>query len=179
MINGKNVSLRGLELADVQELMKHWNKKEVKKFLLTISPHSLEEEVEWIKSTWERRKKGESYIFAIELLSEQLHIGNIELRIADQISRRGEVGIVIFNSDFCSKGHGTEALRLLLDYGFKALNLNSIELQVFETNLRAIRCYNKVGFKEVGRRRKARFSEGKYIDLLIMDILRQEFLPLE
>jgi len=176
MINGKNISLRGLELTDVQELMKHWNRKEVKQFLLTMSPHSKEEEVEWIKSTWERRKKGESYIFAIEHIGEQRYIGNIELNITDQISRRGEIGIVIFNSDFWSKGYGSEALKLLLDFGFKELNLNSIELQVFETNPRAIKCYSNVGFKEVGRRRKARFFEGKYIDLLLMDILRQEFL---
>ena len=171
--------MRGLELADVQELMKYWNKREVKQYLLIMSPNSKEEELEWIKSTWEKRRKGESYVFAIEHIDEQRYIGNIELNILDQISRRGEIGIVIFNSDFWSKGYGPEALKLLLGFGFQDLNLNSIELQVFETNPRAIKCYTKVGFKEVGKRREARFFEGKYIDLFLMDILRQEYLNSE
>jgi RimJ/RimL family protein N-acetyltransferase len=56
------------------------------------------------------------------------------------------------------------------------LNLNRVELDTFDFNKRAQKCYLKVGFKEVGIRRKARFIDGEYRDDIIMDILRDEWL---
>ena len=44
-----------------------------------------------------------------------------------------------------------------------------------EFNPRAIRCYKKCGFQEVGRQRKSRFVNGKYYDSIHMDILAEEF----
>jgi RimJ/RimL family protein N-acetyltransferase len=175
MIVGNKIILRGLELSDVDELMKHWNKQEVKQYLLQIAPHSREEEEEWIRSTWKNRKEGSSYVFAIVTKAEGLHIGNVEVMIKNQISRRGEVGIVIFNSTYWGQGLGSEALELILDYGFKNLNLYSIELKVFEKNQRARAAYKKVGFVEVGRQREAHFFEGQLIDIIIMDILASEW----
>jgi len=55
------------------------------------------------------------------------------------------------------------------------LNLNRVELYTFDFNKRAQKCYRSVGFREVGRRRKARFVDGEYRDDLIMDILRDEW----
>jgi len=43
----------------------------------------------------------------------------------------------------------------MLDFAFQTLNLNRVELGVFDFNERAKKCYVKVGFKEVGRQRKA------------------------
>ncbi|MFX0204840.1 MAG: GNAT family N-acetyltransferase [Candidatus Hodarchaeota archaeon] len=71
------------------------------------------------------------------------------------LTRRGLIGLVIFNPEYWNKGFGTEALKLIINYRFKNLNLYSIELEVFETDLRAQASYRKVGFREVGRRRKA------------------------
>lgn len=176
MLEGNKIILRGLELSDVDELMKHWNKKEVKQYLLQIAPHSREEEEEWIRSTWKNRREGRSYVFAIVTIAEGLHIGNVEISINNQISRRGEVGVVIFNSKFWGQGLGSEALELILDYGFKNLNLHSIELQVFEKNQRARAAYKKVGLIEVGRQREAHFFEGQLIDIIIMDILASEWV---
>ncbi len=64
---------------------------------------------------------------------------------------------------------------MLLDYGFNYLNLNNIMLTVKSFNERAINCYQKVGFKEIGRRRKSYFLNGKYYDDIYMDILAEEF----
>lgn len=175
MLIGKLVVLRGLELSDVDELMKYWNLKEVKRYLLAIGPNAKEEEIEWIKGTWERRQKGQDYVFGIVVKEENLYIGNVEIGIRNQINRRGYAGIAIFNPSYWGRGFGTEAIQLLIEYGFKNLNLNSVELEVFETNTRAQRCYEKVGFKEVGRRRQAQFFEGRYIDSIVMDILSSEW----
>ena len=74
-----------------------------------------------------------------------------------------------------NRGYGTEAVELLLGYGFNVLNLNNIMLTVFAFNKRALRCYEKAGFRVIGKRRKARFYAGRYHDEIFMDILAQEF----
>jgi RimJ/RimL family protein N-acetyltransferase len=74
-----------------------------------------------------------------------------------------------------SKGYGTEAIRLGIKYGFEVLNLNNIELKVYDFNERALNTYKKAGFKEYGRRRQAYYLNGKYHDVICMDILREEY----
>ncbi|MDR2190210.1 MAG: GNAT family N-acetyltransferase [Candidatus Peribacteria bacterium] len=85
------------------------------------------------------------------------------------------MGILIGEVDEHSKGYGTDAIQCLLDYGFNQLNLNSIELHVFDFNAKAKRCYEKCGFKEIGHRRQAYFNNGKYHDAIYMDITREDF----
>ncbi len=175
MLFGQNIYLRGLELTDVTELMKHWNNVEVKKFLNSSVPHSIQEEVEWIKHTWKLRKEGKSFTFAIIHKETDLYIGNIEIDIINQNSRRGVIGIAIFNQDYWNRGFGTESIQIILNFAFNVLNLNSVELEVFANNQRAIRCYEKSGFKQMGVRREAVFLEGEYIDSLLLDITFNEW----
>jgi len=90
-------------------------------------------------------------------------------------NRRAMLGIIIGEKSYWGQGYGEEAVRLTLDYGFNVLNLNSVELGVYAFNLRAIRCYEKVGFKRVGVRREARIVAGVPHDTIVMDILASEF----
>ena len=98
-------------------------------------------------------------------------IGNIGLMDIDHINRKAEVGLFIGEPENRSMGYGTEALRLILKYGFETLNLHNIMLHVHSDNQRAIACYNKVGFHEFGCRREAIYKNGSYFDLVHMEIL--------
>lgn len=113
--------------------------------------------------------------FAIVTLEDNKLIGSISIENINHIKRRGTLGIFIGDKDYRSKGYGTEAIRLILEYGFKYLNLNNIKLDLMEFNERALKCYKKCGFKEYGRRRKSEFVNGKYYDTIEMDILAEEF----
>ena len=64
---------------------------------------------------------------------------------------------------------------MLLEYGFKYLNLHSIRLDLLSINERAHKCYLKCGFKDTGCSREAIYVNGKYYDKLHMDILENEF----
>lgn len=132
---------------------------------------AIENEKEWIMNAM----KSNDFIFAIVDLNNDKLIGNCSILNISQKDRIAEVGIFIGEEANRSNGYGAEALKLLLDYGFNYQNLNNIMLTVMSFNERAIRCYEKVGFKEFGRRRECYFLNGKYYDRIYMDILASEF----
>jgi RimJ/RimL family protein N-acetyltransferase len=119
--------------------------------------------------------KKQDPIFNIVDLQTDLPIGRCMLFAVDKVDRKAMFGIAIGEKAYWDKGYGQEATKLLLDYGFNLLNLNSVMLGVFSYNQRAISCYKKVGFKEIGRRRQARIIGGKKYDMILMDILAEEF----
>lgn len=118
----------------------------------------------------------EGHHFSIVKLSNDELIGICGLLNVDQVNKTAEVGIFIGNKKYWNKGYGTEAINLLLDYSFNLLNLNSIFLCVHSFNKRAIACYQKCGFKEIGIRREAYIVGGKKYDQIYMDILAIEFV---
>jgi RimJ/RimL family protein N-acetyltransferase len=126
------------------------------------------------KSVLERLTKME-FNFAIIDSEKEAVIGNIGFPNIDQINHSGEVGIFIGDKNYWGNGYGTEALNLILDFGFNILNLNSIHLKVYAYNSPAIKCYKKVGFKEAGRLREAKIICGNKYDEVYMDILANEF----
>lgn len=113
--------------------------------------------------------------FNIIELNENKLIGTLGLEHINWIERSAVLGIFIGDKDFRSNGYGTEAINLLLEYGFKYLNLHSIRLSLLSINERAHKCYKKCGFKDMGCSREEIFIDGKYYDKLYMDILENEF----
>lgn len=113
--------------------------------------------------------------FVIVTLEDNKMIGICTIESINHINRTGTLGIFIGEEEARNKGYGEEAIKLILDYAFSYLNLKNVYLQVMEFNQRAIACYKKCGFKECGRRRKCRYINGNYYDIVYMDILKEEF----
>ena len=126
------------------------------------------------KEFLENNNNPEATFSIIDLETDKL-VGSVSIERIDHLNRVGTLGIFIGDKDYRDKGYGTEAIKLILEYGFKYLNLKNIKLDVMEFNQRAIRCYEKCGFKMAGRRRKCTFINGNYYDVLSMDILDEEF----
>jgi RimJ/RimL family protein N-acetyltransferase len=119
--------------------------------------------------------KKQDPVFSIIDLETDTPIGRCMFFNVDQVNRKAMLGIGIGKKDYWNKGYGLDATKLLLDYGFNLLNLNNIMLGVFSYNQRAINCYRKIGFKEIGRRRKSKIIGGRMFDEVFMDILAEEF----
>ena len=116
--------------------------------------------------------------FAIVQIEGDVLIGNISLMDLDHINRKATLGIFIGDEANRGKGYGLEAVNLILEYGFKTLNLHNIMLLVHSDNEQAISCYKKAGFTVFGCQRESKFKNGKYIDLIYMDILDTDFYAL-
>ena len=117
----------------------------------------------------------QDHIFSIVDLETDAPIGRCLLFDIDRVNRQAMLGMVIGEKEYWNREYGQEATKLLLDYGFNLLNLNNVMLGTFSFNERAIACYRRVGFQEIGRRREARIVGGKKYDLVLMDMLAEEF----
>lgn len=106
-------------------------------------------------------------------------IGSIRLWRVSERNRSAMLTIFIGQKECWGRGYGTEALRLILREAFGRMNLQRVELHVFDFNQRAIRSYQKVGFVQEGIRRHALLRGRTYFDVIVMGILRDEFLARE
>ena len=104
-----------------------------------------------------------------------VHIGNIGLHEIDYKDGKATLGIMIGEKGCWDQGYGTDAVRALLRFAFQELNLHRVSLEVFDFNERAIRCYEKCGFRKEGVLRESVFRSGRYQNEILMSILRQEF----
>ncbi len=102
-------------------------------------------------------------------------IGGVSLRDIDLTVGVAELGISIGRKEYWGRGFGTEAITLLLDWGFTVLGLHNVMLTTKAYNERALRSYRKVGFREFGRRREAQRLGDRRYDIVYMDLLRSEF----
>lgn len=169
---GEKVYLSPISMNDAEKFAKWMNDFNVTDFTMRSNMVlTLESEIQWL----DNKTKDDGYLMSIISLDNDEVIGNIELHDINYVHRCATLGIMIGENENRSKGYGTEAICLLLDFAFNYLNLNNVSLTVLECNHRAIRCYQKVGFKEYGRRRMCRYINGKYYDSICMDILASEF----
>lgn len=113
-------------------------------------------------------------VFAVDLL-EGRHIGMVDYRDVDAVTRSATVGITIGEKDLWGQGYGSEALRVLVGYLFDHLNLHRVQLDTWSGNERAMRSFARVGFREEGRLREAVWGPGRYFDAVIMGLLRSEW----
>jgi len=169
-IIGERIYLSPMNRDDAEIYTKWLNDKEVAinlgHYAKVISLNSEQKALEEMTS--------DGYNFAIVKNNDTL-IGNISLFSINHTSRSAVVGLFIGEKENRSKGYGSEALRLVLGYGFNTLNLHNVMLNVYSDNEQAIACYKKVGFAEFGRRRESYFKNGRYVDDVHMDILDVEF----
>ncbi len=174
MLKGKLVNLRATESKDVDEIMKWIKDREVTKYLSAFlySPVSQVEEEKFLERVTGCTNTEKNLVIET---GEGTYIGQISLNRIDWKNSNAELGIVIGHKEYWSKGYGTDAIKILLNYAFKQLNLYKIYLRVFEFNQRGIICYEKCGFKEEGRLRQNYFYNGKYYDVILMGVLKSEF----
>jgi RimJ/RimL family protein N-acetyltransferase len=156
-IIGKKCYLSPIDINDVEKYTEWLNDLEILRNLqLYAATISMENEKEYLNNLSKDHNYG-----IIDLETNEL-IGNCGLMDIDFINQTAEIGIFIGNKSFWDKGYGTEAFSLLIDYGFKALNLHNIMLKVFEYNISAIKCYEKIGFKTIGIRREV-YKHSNYL----------------
>jgi RimJ/RimL family protein N-acetyltransferase len=130
---------------------------------------------EWLEKQAEEGPQPERYPFSIRTLAGDKYIGFLGLWV-NLVHSEAWVGLGIGERDFWGKGYGTDMMRLCLQFAFLELGVQRVSLGLHEYNPRALRSYEKCGFRLEGRTRKDVLREGRHTDTLWMGILREEWL---
>lgn len=148
-LQGPRVTIRPMERADLAAMMK-WRRFADPLYQPFDFPRqSHAEHLRWFE--W-RSKDPSRRLCTIEDESQRV-IGSLTLREING-RRSSRLGITL-GADFVSQGYGTEALQLFLDYYFGEMGFQRMILDVAATNLRAVRCYLSLGFRQSGSHYRA------------------------
>ena len=172
VLNGTGVRLRPVVEADLPHFQRWLNDPEVYQWLVVgvLTPPTWEEELAW----WRRSQSSESErTWSIETADGRL-LGNVTLHWTAP-ARSATLGIFIGDKAEWDKGYGGAAVGALAGYGFGALSLHRIGLTCDATNARAIRCYEKAGFRHEGVMREHRHVDGQFRDSVVMGLLKREW----
>lgn len=120
----------------------------------------------------------ERYSFSARTLDGDRYIGFFGVWV-DLTHSEAWVGIGIGDRESWGKGYGTDMMKLCLQYAFMELGVARVSLGLHEYNPRALRSYEKCGFRLEGRTRKDVMREGRRTDTLWMGILREEWLQMQ
>lgn len=171
-IIGNKIYLRAPEEGDEEIIATTENHPELRETLFYAIPTGSNS----IREKWKKLKDDPNSIVLIICLKESdSAIGVTAFHRIDWIGRMAIYYIAIADSNYRSKGLGSEATELIIDYAFNTLNLNRIQLHVAVKNKKAIIVYKKSGFKIEGTLRQAMYREGKYHDFFVMGLLKNEY----
>ena len=171
---GERVRLRGVRDDDLPILAK-WEMDPGRTATLRnwVIPPSEASAKEFIAKSSANQK--DDVCFAIETLDDPpLLAGLVGIWGARLKDRCGEFGIAL-GREYIGRGYGSDATRVIVDYGFREMGLHRIQLSVVSFNLAGIRAYEKAGFAEEGRHRESVLHDGRWYDDVLMSILDHEW----
>ncbi len=178
IFQGEYIRLAGDDPMTIAEAFQRWNRDSEYVRLLDDEPPKLRAVKtfkEWLEKELLSTDNGR-FLFTIRTLDDDRLIGFTGLFDVRWNHGDAWLGIGLGERDTWGKGFGSDALHVILRYAFHELGLERVTLTVFEYNPRAIRAYEKVGFKHEGRLRKVIHRDGQRSDLLVMGILHKEWI---
>jgi RimJ/RimL family protein N-acetyltransferase len=181
LFEGQLVRLSSEDPQGMAEAFARWNQNSEYYRLLDSDPAHLwsaNKFKEWLAKDLDSVLPN-NLLFSIRTLDSDKLIGFVAFDGLNWTDRDSYVAIGIGEPDFWGRGYGSDAMRLMLRYGFNELNLHRVSLTVYAYNTRAIRSYEKCGFKHEGRIREFVLRDGRRSDMLHMGILRSEWDTLQ
>ncbi|MEQ8187984.1 MAG: GNAT family protein [Candidatus Eremiobacterota bacterium] len=173
MLFGKKSCLRRPEKEDYGRIWIWWNEPEIQSLLnLHPFPPAFDDvEICYNNSIFDRTKE----FFIIHAFDKKT-IGTIDLYDIRWREGSSSITVMIGEKEYWSKGYGADAILTLIEFAFTELSLRRVEVTVAEYNKRAIKCYEKCGFKLEGCLRKRLLLDGNYYNQHIMALLREEYV---
>lgn len=173
MLAGEKVLLLPLERSDLPMVAMWRNNPAIHHFFFNPLPIALSDQDRWYNAYLSR---GDSLIFIIIPQGQEKRVGMVGLDRIDHRNQLAEYGrMLIADTADRGNGYGRNATLTLLHYAFADLNLNRIYLRVFGGNMSAIHFYERCGFRHEGIEREAVFADGRFQDIILMAMLRNEF----
>lgn len=172
---GECVYLRPIEPEDLPFIRRWANDPDVRRLTGEALPMSKAGADEFLERV---RQDKERVWFVVVLKENDRVIGEAGLLRMFHPWRNTDLSIIIGDKEAWGKGYGTQAILLLLDYAFGYLGFHRVSVGVVGFNERALRFYEKVGFKREGLQRDGYYYDHAFHDFVMMSILEDEFRQL-
>ena len=170
-IRGEQIDLLVKNIEHIKIYHKWVNNPIVRTYFGVELPKTLEV----MKKEWFPDVRDEKNIwFEIWNKEDQIPIGLIGFFQIYNIHRRAEIGIIIGEPEYWGKGIGTEAVNMMIDYGFNTLNYRKILAGVNTPNTRSLGMFKKLGFIEEGHQKDMDFFDGKWTDIKLFCIFKKD-----
>lgn len=176
-LKGKRIYLRGLLPKEIQEDAPYFSWLNDLSLDLYTYRSLFPNNMERMNRYYERACQNDSLVLlGIFDTETHTHIGNITFQEIDYVNRRAFIGYLIGDKRFAGKGIATEAVLMMMYYGFNKLNYERIHTTVPEDNIASIKVGSKAGLVEEGRLRSHLYRNGKAFDLVVVGALRKEWM---
>jgi len=171
-IDGRQIYLREICFSDANKNYCRWlNNSQVNKYLESrFERWSSEKLKDYIKEI--KRDNNHLFLAIIEKEGEK-HIGNIKLGPINRQHKFADIGVIIGDKDYWGKGFASEAIKLITDYAFCTLKLHKLTAGAYKNNVGSIKAFKKNGFSIEGVRKNHYFYKSKYVDAVLLGILRK------
>jgi RimJ/RimL family protein N-acetyltransferase len=169
-----SVYLRAGERSDIPSFVQWMNDSRTSRTLAVVAPISIASEEAWFDRMLESQGR-DGYFFTICLIEDDRPIGTIGLFDLDLRNGNAGLGISIGDPADTNQGRGSDALRALVGWAFDTLRLERVWLDVYDFNPRAAAVYERVGFVHEGTLRHAVFRHGRFVDVLRMAVLADDW----
>ncbi len=169
---GERVYLRPFEKKDLPYVYQWANDPEVRALTAEVNPMT----PSGLEKFWDKVSNEPDRIWLTVCLKEgDRPIGEVGLHRMFPAWRQTDLSIILGDKSTWSQGYGTEAINLLLDFAFGYLNMHRVSLGVVAFNDRAVKFYEKIGFKHEGLERDGYYYNHRYCDFIRMSILEDEY----
>jgi RimJ/RimL family protein N-acetyltransferase len=175
-LNGHLIYLRPITGDDAENMFRSLQDEESMRLTGTSDTFTFEDVLNYCKRIENADDRVDYAIISRETLD---YVGEVVLNNIDWQNRSANFRIALAGKKWFGKGFGSEATRLILQFGFMELDLHRIELEVFDFNPRAKHVYEKLGFVVEGTRRDVLFWEGEFHNAVQMSILKPEYLRMQ
>ena len=171
VIQGKLARLRPPRAEDAPTIITWFEDMEVTQTLMVTSPPSLDQEREWLDRM---ARDPDGLVWIIE--HEGRAVGDTAIQPINWRDGIGHTGTVIGDKGVWGRGLGREVMQLRAGYAFTQLPLRKLKSGYLDGNVASARAQAAAGYREVGRHRQEHFRGGRYVDLVVTELLREDWL---
>jgi RimJ/RimL family protein N-acetyltransferase len=164
------VSLVAMEESDVPRVAGWINDERIGWFNGARFPVSLAEQAAWFRNVQGDRSKNKLLIAS----PEGERVGMVSLFRIDPRNQNAEIGVYVA-PEHQGRGYARAALRLMLNFAFRELNLHRVYCTILAYNAASLALFERLGFREEGRRREHVFAGGAFVDEVLMSVLRRDW----
>lgn len=175
-IRTERLYIRRLTMRDAADMYEYSRDPQVARYVLWDAHRSINESRAYIRYMLRKYRLGEPVSWGIEHLETGRMIGTIGFMWYQRENNSAEIGYSLSRA-YWNQGLMTEALNAVLDFSFREMRLHRVEAQHELDNPASGQVMRKAGMRYEGTLRGRLFNKGRYVDVALYAVLREDRNP--